>query len=287
MRRVQELFTNLLYGDQPAGWDVAGRKEVIKNLSRDDFLEYKNQHYLSQSSLVVVAGKFDENEALGKIKAAFTNIKTGDKKSKIKTLEKQIKPALLVKSKKTDQTHLILGVRAFDLFDERRYALEVLADILGGGMSSRLFQKIREEIGAAYYIHAETELFTDHGYLAVSTGIDHNKIDEVIRAILEEFKKLAKESIDSKELQRAKDHLIGHLILGLETSDHLAGFYGDQEILTREIITPAALVEKIQKVTSQEIKKIAQETFKNSKLNLALIGPFDDLARFEKILNLN
>jgi predicted Zn-dependent peptidase len=287
MRRVQELFINLLYGDQPAGWDIAGRKEVIKKLTREDFLKYRDEHYLSQSSLVVVAGKFNEAEAIKKIKAAFGEIKSGKKTQKVKTLDYQVKPALLLKTKKTDQTHLVLGVRAFSLFDERRYILEVLADILGGGMSSRLFQKIREEMGAAYYVSADAELFTDHGYLAASAGIDHNKINEVIKAMLEEFKKLTLKEISQKELRRAKDHLIGHLIIGLETSDRLAGFYGAQEILTREIITPAGLIGKIQAVKSEEIGKIANDIFQNSKLNLSLIGPFKDSSQFEKIFYLN
>ncbi|MDP3052977.1 MAG: pitrilysin family protein [bacterium] len=286
MRRVQESFTNLLYGDQPAGWDIGGKKEVIKKLTRDDFIKYRNEHYLGQASLVVVAGRFDEEEAVEKIKTVFADIKTGKKTPKIKTIEQQDKPRILLKTKKTDQTHLVLGVRAFDLFDERKYALEVLADILGGGLSSRLFQKIRGEMGAAYYVNAGAGLYTDHGYLAASAGVDHAKINEVIEAILEEFKKLATEPIGEKELERAKNHLIGHLIMGLETSDQLAGFYGIEEIIARKIITPQELIKKIQEVKSGEIREIAKDIFQDSKLNLALIGPFEEPARFEKILSL-
>ncbi len=286
MRRIQELFTNLLYGDQPAGWDIAGRKEVIKKLGRDDFIKYHNEHYLGQSSLVVVAGKFDENEAVDKVKQALASVKSGEKTSKIKTTEQQDKPEILLKHKETDQTHLVLGVRAFDIFDERRYALELLADILAGGMSSRLFQKIREEMGAAYYINAEAELLTDHGYLAVSAGIDHGKIDAVVETVVEEFEKLIKEPVENKELGRAKEHLIGHLVIGLETSDQLAGFYGAQEIITRKTINPEEAVKKIQKVKNQEIMALAGDIFQNQKLNLAVIGPFGDKERFERILKL-
>ena len=286
MVQVQKLFTNLLYGDQPAGWDISGRKEVIKKLTREDFLKYHDKHYLGQSSLVVVAGKFNEEEAVEKIKAAFANIKSGDKTPKLKIIEKQEKPGILLKSKQTDQTHLILGVRTFPVFDKRRYALEVLADILGGGMSSRLFQKIREKMGAAYYVSANADLLTDHGFLGISAGVDHNKINEVIEAIVWEFKKSAAESVSEKELQRAKNHLIGHLIMGLETSEQLASFYGGQEILTKNADSPQELVKKIQEVESGEIKEIAKDIFRDSKLNLALIGPFEEAARFEKILSL-
>jgi predicted Zn-dependent peptidase len=287
MRRVQELFISLLYGDQPAGWDIAGRKEVIKKLSREDFLKYRDEHYLSQASLAVITGQFNEEEAVKEIKTVFTDIKVAKKTPKIKTIEQQEKPGILLKTKKTDQTHLVLGVRAFDIFDERKYPLDVLADILGGGLSSRLSQKIREEMGAAYYINAGVSLHTDHGYLAASAGVDHNKINEVVEVILEEFKKLIREPISEKELERAKNHLIGHLIIGLETSDQLAGFYGIEEILTRKIITPRELIKKIQEVKSKEIREIAKDIFQNSKLNLALIGPFEEQSRFEKILSLD
>ena len=286
MRRVQELFTKLLYGDQPAGWDIAGRKEVIKKIIREDFIKYHNEHYLGKSSLVVVAGKFNEGEAIKKIEAAFAGIKSGAKTPKIKTVEQQNKPEILLKHKETDQTHLVLGVRAFDIFDERKYTLEVLADILGGGMSSRLFQKIREEMGAAYYVNAGVDLLTDHGYLAASAGIDHNKINQVIEAILEEFKKLLEKPIENKELRQAKDHLIGNLIIGLETSDQLAGYYGGQEILTKETIGPKDLAKKIQAVKAEEVMAVAKDIFQNQKLNLAIIGPFKDKEKFEKILEI-
>src|SRR3990167_9442596 len=286
MRRVQELFTFLLYGDQPAGWDIAGKKEVIKKLSRENFLKYRNDHYLANSTLVVVSGKIDENEAIGKIEKVFSSISAAEKVQKIKTKEFQEKSEVLLRHKKSDQTHLILGVRACDIFDKRKYALQVLADILGGGMSSRLFQKIREEMGAAYYVRAEADLFTDHGYLAASAGVDNQRAEEVIGAILGEFGKIIGNGVGEKELQRAKDHLIGQLVINLESSDELASFYGGQEILTKETISPENLAKKIQAVKAEEIAEIANDTFKNNKLNLALIGPFEDKAKLESILKL-
>ncbi len=294
MRRVQELFTNLLYGDQPAGWDIAGPKETIKKLVRDDFIKYRDGHYLSQSSLVVVAGKFKEDEMMKKIEVAFGGVKSGKKIPKIKTIEYQIKPEILLKHKETDQTHLVLGVRAFDIFDNRRYALQILTNILGGGMSSRLFQKIREEMAAAYYVSAGADLFTDHGYLAAWAGIDHSKTELVILAILEEFQKIISQPIKNDELQRAKNHLIGGLIIGLETSDQLAGFYGGQEILTKKTISPEDLINKIEAVKAEDIMAVAQDIFQNQKLNLAIIGPFsaeggpvlDEKEKLEKILKI-
>lgn len=288
MRRVQEFFTFLLYGDQPAGWDIAGRKEVIQRLKREDFLNYRAKHYLASSTAIIVAGNFDKKKIVDLIQKNFVFLQNGRKKEKIKTREIQKKPAVLLKHKKSDQTHLVLGARAYDIFDKRKYALQVLSDILGGGMSSRLFDKIRGDLGAAYYVRAEVDLFTDHGYLAVSAGIDNSKLKQVIEAVLEEFKKLSEKTVGAKELQKTKNHLIGNLIVHQETSDELAGFYGGQEILVKKIITPAELIKKIQAVKAEEIMAVAKDIFRNQKLNLAAIGPFGtkEKGKIEKILKL-
>ncbi|OGG42870.1 hypothetical protein A3G50_00555 [Candidatus Jorgensenbacteria bacterium RIFCSPLOWO2_12_FULL_42_11] len=285
-RRVQEIFLRLLYGDQPAGWSVAGTRTIIKKLQREEILDYRDRHYLSNSTIIVVAGVFEEEKLTEEIKKAFRGIKAGQKLSSPITQESQEKPAVSLKSKETDQSHLVLGVRAFDFFDSRRYPLEVLAHLLGGSMSSRLFQKVREVLGAAYYVYSSADLFSRHGYLAVNVGVDNLKLEAVISAILEEFSDLKNKEVSAAELQKAKDHLIGKLFLGLEGSDEWAGFYGGQEILEHNIKTPEEIVLDIQSVNAREIKAVARDIFQNQKLNLALIGPFENPARFEKILSL-
>ena len=284
MRRVQEFFTNLLYGDQPAGWDIAGKKEIIRRINRNDFIEYQKNHYLGKSTTVVVTGNFNEKEAVKKIESAFSGIRTGKKIQKLKTVESQKSPRIFLKMKETDQAHLVVGVRAFDIFDKRKYAIDLLADILGGGMSSRLFQKLREEMGAAYYVKSEADLLSDHGFLTVSAGVDNNKVSEAIKAVVEEFERLVKEPIEKEELQRVKDRCVGGLIMGLETSDQLAGFYGGQEIITKKIVSPEETIKKIQAVKVEEISAVAKDIFKNNKLNLVIIGPFKEKPRFEQIL---
>jgi predicted Zn-dependent peptidase len=286
MRRVQEIFTTLLYGDQPAGWDIGGRKEVISRLGKEDFIKYRKEHYLADATTVVVAGGLDEKKALEEVKKSFADIATGDKKDKLKVKEKQDKPELLIKKKESDQTHLVLGVRGYDLFDDRRYIAEVLADILGGGMSSRLFTIVRGEMGAAYYVGADNDKLTDHGYLTVSAGVHNQKLIPVVEAILKEFARLKNELVDEKELNKAKDHMIGGLMLGLETSDSVASFFGAQETLTKEIITPEELSRRVRSVTAEEIKEVANDIFRNDGLNLALIGPIGDEKRLRETLKI-
>lgn len=285
-RRVQELIAGLLYGDQPAGWDIAGKKEIIKKLKREEFVDYRINHYIAPSTVVVVAGKFNEKEILGQIKELFGGLDRRSKILKTKTVEKQKKPATLIKFKESDQTHLVLGIRAFDIFDKRRRALQVLSEILGCGMSSRLFKRVRGELGAAYYVNSSPELFLDHGYLAVSAGVDHRKAEIVVRAILEEFSRLTKEFVQKSEFQKAKDHLIGGFVLGLETADALAGFYGNQEILGQPIITLDRIIKEIRAVRVEEARSLAKQIFRSSGLNLAIVGPYKKSVTFDKILTL-
>jgi predicted Zn-dependent peptidase len=286
MRKVGEVFTSLLYGDQPAGWDIAGKKEIIRKISKNDFLKYRGAHYIPNKTIVIIAGNFSEEAALRKIKNDFGGLKRKTRIAKKKTKDLQHGPETKIKFKESDQSHLVLGVRAFDIFDKRRYALQVLADVLGGGMSSRLFKKVREEMGAAYYVNAGADLFLDYGYFAASAGVDHGKIEKAISATLQEMRRLKEELVPERELQKSKDHLVGNLILNLETADELAGFYGEQEILTRKTLTPKALIGKIREINTQEIRSVARSIFKTNKLNLAVIGPYKDGGRFRKLLKL-
>ena len=284
MQRVQELFAELLYKDQPAGRFVAGTKDVIQKLNRGDILNYREKHYLADSTTMVVAGKIKEDKAIDLIKKNFENINQAKKEIKIPTKDIQEKPGVILKGKKLDQTHLVLGVRAYDIFDRRRFALGLLSDILGGGMSSRLFQKLREQLGACYYVNSSANNFIDHGYLAISSGVDNNRVEEIIKVILEELDRIKNEEIKEAELQTAKNHLIGNLFLGLESSNELAGFYGSQEILKEEILTPEEIAKNIQAVSEKNIQEVAQDVFQNNKLNLALIGPAKGQEKIEKIL---
>ncbi|MEK7464512.1 MAG: pitrilysin family protein [Patescibacteria group bacterium] len=275
-RKIQDLFTELLYGDQPAGWDIAGRKEVIQSLKRDDFIKYRSKHYLPQATTIVISGGFKDNGLEEQIKSYFGGLRPDLKGEKLKVIDEQAEPKELVKFKESDQTHLVMGFRAFDAKDERRYALEVLCDILGGSMSSRLFQKIRDELGAAYYVNAGADLSTDHGYVAMSAGINHQKIEEVIKAGLQEFKRFKEEKVSEEELVRAKDHIAGHLYLSLETSDELGYFYGMPEIMGLELKTPEELIKEIRAVSAEDIQKVANEILTEKTLNFAVIGPFKE-----------
>ena len=281
-RHVQDLMMKLLYGDQPAGWNVAGEKKNILKMKRDDFVKYKKSHYLPEATLLVVAGKITEKEVLKQVRKVFGNVKNGKKTGKIKVKEKQNKPRALVNFKKTDQTHFILSVRTYDLFNKKNPALSVLSGILGGGMSSRLFQKLREEMGVGYYVRAYNDAYTDHGFFQISAGVDNKRIAEVLQAVLEECRKLKNYKVSVSELNKVKECLIGNMKLSLESSDDIANFYGGQELLKREIKSAEEKAKQIRKVTAKQVQSLASTIFKDKKLNLALIGPFKNQAKFLK-----
>jgi len=283
-RHVQDLMMKLLYGDQPAGWNIAGGKKNILEMEREDFVKYHQEHYVPSATTIVVAGKVKESEALKEVEKIFGQIKKAKKSTKLKVVEGQSKPEILVKHKETDQTHFVLGVRTYDLFNKNNAVLSVLSGVLGAGMSSRLFTKLREEMGVGYYVRAYNDVYTDHGFLQISAGVDNKRINEVIEAVLGECKKLKTELVGDEELEKVKECLIGNMKLSLESSDDIANFYGAQELLKKEIKTSEEKAEQVRSVNAKQIKEMAIKIFTDDKLNLALIGPFKDKKQFVKIL---
>jgi predicted Zn-dependent peptidase len=201
-------------------------------------------------------------------------------------IEKQNKPKSLIEYKRTDQTHLSLGVRGYSLFQKERYAQNLLAIILGGNMSSRLFTKIRGERGLAYYVRTIDESFSDSGYLTSQAGVPHKNLGEVIKLILEEYKRVKKEGIKEEELQKAKDYLKGTTVLSMESSDAQASFYGIQALLLNEVLSLEEKFKRIDKVKKKDIESIAQKMFRAQGLNLVVIGPHKNKSNIESLLKI-
>ncbi|MDP2647685.1 MAG: pitrilysin family protein, partial [Candidatus Yanofskybacteria bacterium] len=283
-RYVGDLFEKLLYGDQPAGWDIVGEKEIITNLGRKDFLSYFNTHYIAENTIVAVAGNVDPKAVKEKVTHYFSEIRQGKPVTKLAVTESQSKPRALIHFKQTDQTHFHLGFRAYNLTDPRKYALSVLATILGGGMSSRLFDEIREKRGLAYYVRAGKHDYTDSGSFVLSAGVNNGRALEAVEVILQEMGKVKKDGVTPQELRQAIDQIIGRTALALEHSDAVAETYADPILFQGKVLTPEEELDKIRKVTLVDIMQVASDVLQNEKLNLALIGPFQDASQFEKIL---
>ncbi|UZE93440.1 MAG: M16 family metallopeptidase [Candidatus Nealsonbacteria bacterium] len=286
MSYIQILWQKLLYGDQPAGWDIAGTKESVNNINRKKLIDYMKRQYVASNTIVCVAGRINASLVVKKIKKYFSKIKKFQSLKKSPVIEKQSEPNLLLHTKETDQAHLYLGTRAYNLFHPQKYSQKLLAVILGGMMSSRLFVKIREEMGAAYYISTESVSYPDSGYFTTGAGVDNKKIEKVILAILKEYKNISRKKVPQKELKKAKDCIKGKTALLLESSNVQASFYANQELLEKKILTPEQIFKKIDKVTTTDILKVAKDIFQPQKLNLAIIGPFKNKKRFRKLLKI-
>ncbi|HAE36545.1 TPA: hypothetical protein DCG29_01650 [Candidatus Nomurabacteria bacterium] len=281
---VQDLFTEVLYGDQPAGRSTLGTKENIYKMVRDNFVSYKKIHYVAENTVVIVSGNTTSEEVYKEITKYFKDVPVNKSGKKPKTKDSQDKPNILIKYKETDQTHFVLGVRTFDLFDKRNTTLSMLAGVLGAGMSSRLFTKLREEMGVAYYVRAYNQASLDHGAFQISAGVNNTRTEEVIKEIIKECNLLIKEKVTDKELDKVKSLIIGNMKMSLEATDDIANFYGGQELMKGEIKTLEEKIKEVKKVTPTDIQKMAKIIFKTKNLNLAIIGPYKDQSQFEGIL---
>lgn len=288
IRKIYDEYELLLYGDTAMGWDVGGNKEITQKIKRKDFTAYLSKLYSPQNMTVVVAGSFNSQKVKNLVDKFFGKMMPFATLLYDKVVENQSKPAVSTKNKKTEQVHIALGVRTFAVDHADRYVLSVLAAILGGGMSSRLFHEVREKRGLAYYIRTGSEHYQDCGHLTSFAGVDKKRVEEAIKVILSEYDKVRSQklAVSSKELVKAKAFIKGHLVLELEDSRAVAGFFAGQEMLEKTIETPEDVIKKIAKVTVADLERVAKKIFVNSRLNLAVIGQFASGQRFEKLLKI-
>ncbi len=272
MSHCDTLFQKLLYGDQPAGWDISGSKESVDGIQREDLFSYMESQYTSQNTVVVVAGNI-ENNIEEKVRSYFSGLREGVARECPPVKEEQGSPAVSFFEKSTDQTHLCLGVRAHNLLSEKRHAQKVIATILGGMMSSRLFTRVREEMGAAYYVQTSLDETPHTGYMVTRAGVDNKRIEDVVSVISKEYARMKNELVGEDELRKAKEYIKGKSSLRLESSDALAYFYGLQELLQRKTHSPEEIFSFIDSVKTEDVRSIAEEIFVSHGMNLALVGP--------------
>lgn len=285
-RMVWENWDYLLYGEQPAGRSIIGPKENIDSFTQKDFIDYHNKHYVPGKTVIVVAGNIDNKKIQKDVLKKFGNIPAGKIAKKTKTKDSQKSAAINIEYKKTDQTHLILGFRSYKRGHKDNYTLKVASTILGSGFSSRLFTKMRDELGMCYYTRSSNSTYSDRGFFVVNSGVTNSRTEEAVSVIMDEFKKLKTELVDEKELKKAKDFLLGHLATGLETSDAWAEFFGFQELMREDIENVKDIEKKIKSITSKDIQRVMKKILISKNLNLAIIGPHNKPEIFEKLLKI-
>jgi predicted Zn-dependent peptidase len=278
------VYEELLYGDQPLGWDIIGRKETIRSATRDTFRSYVDHWYKPARMVVGVGGKLGDGlheqiaELLGDVPAG----ETGEPPAVL--LSPNGKVQVKVHTKASDQAHICLGVHSYPLEHPDRYVLQVLSTVLGGGMSSRLFTEVRERRGLAYYVYGLNHSYTDAGSLYAQAGVDINRIDDAVTTVAGELRKIAEEAVPQDELDKAKSFAKGRFVLQLETSQGLIMFGLRREVLESRTPDPEEILAEIEKVTVEDVQRVARDVIEQHGLNLAVIGPFDDPARFEQLL---
>lgn len=283
MRHISDVYEELLYGDQPLGWDITGPKENISNIKAEKFREYFNTHYFAKNTVIAIAGNVTLKQVKEQTAKYFSDMREQELLKPLPVKINQTKPGLKIFHKDTDQTHILFGVRGYDIFHPRKEVVKIIATILGGGMSSRLFSEVREKRGLAYYVSAGADSYADAGDLTSSAGLETKSLKTAIEVIAGEFRKLKKEPVPEKELKKAKDYIKGRLAISFESSDELASFYASQELLEKKMLTPEERFEKLNKVTAEEIYEVANDIFRAEKLNLSVIGPLseDDQSLYE------
>lgn len=283
MSRIFDAFNKLMYGNQPAGMPIDGYENTIKAITKKQIVNYKENRYVGSNLTVVVAGGIDQAK-FKEIENKFSQVKTGKAPSKKPPIEKQSGPEAYFKYQDTDQTHLIMGSRSYNLFNQKKYASFLLDIILGGMASSRFFKELREKLGLAYYVKTAFMPETDTGQFILRAGVSNSNLGLAVDKIVEVLKDAKNGGIGKKELDLAKENFRGRLALSFETSDNVADFFGEQEIFGLKIITPNELLKKVLDVKPADIQKIANEMFQPNKINLALIGPHKNPELYKKKL---
>jgi len=279
---VGGVYDELLYGDHPLGREIIGSKESVRAATRETFTSFIDRWYRPERMVIGVGGRIGDDlierleELLGSIEPSETGMPepagAAPNGSPVSVFNKQ-----------SDQAHIVLGARSYPLGHPDRFALQLLTTVLGGGMSSRLFTEVRERRGLAYYVFSTNASYIDAGSLYAQAGVDIQRIDDAVSTIAAELQRMANEPVPAAELEKARAFAKGRFVLGIE-SPHGTIMYGlRREVLLGEAEEPEAMLEGLDAVTAEDIQRVAQDVV-GKQLKLAVIGPFEDAERFERLL---
>jgi predicted Zn-dependent peptidase len=273
---VSELLNQAIFGDQPMGWSTAGDEEAVAAMQRQDFLDYLDVWYVPANLVVSVAGNVSPTEVEALARRYFD-----DRPAKASPSFAPVNPdlpdqRLAAEARQIAQTNLSIGYLAFPRKDPDRYPLMVFNNLLGRGMSSRLFKEVRERRGLAYSVGSSVSRFMDTGVLVISAGVAPENLKEAATVIRQELQKLAEEAVSEEEMAKVRDYSVGNLRLGLETSMALGQRAGELLLTMGEIETIESVVEKLRAVTADDILRVARRIIQGAKPTLAVVGPGAD-----------
>jgi len=272
---VHDLLVEMLWPEQPLGRNLAGTVETVSAITPEDIRGYKSRFYNPSNIVIAACGNMRHRDFFDSCEKHFKSAPRGRKSAFKKATERQEKPRLKILSKETEQTHLAMGMHAFGRNDPDRYTLTLLHIILGGNMSSRLFRELREKRGLVYEIGTHAKKFYDTGAFLISAGLDTKKIIRSLDLMTKEIKTMKTKLVGKDEFERAKEFYRGQLLLGLEdTADHML-WMGEYMSADGKIPAPGEILHKIDKITPDDIRRVAKRIFNDAGLSLALIGPIN------------
>jgi predicted Zn-dependent peptidase len=273
-----------LFPESTLGWNIAGPREVIRTVTRDELIAYRDRYYVPGRMTIVIAGQIVPG-FLPLLEKTFGRApvpsRPADKPFEPFVAPKRLAHPIAFKTKKTEQVQLGIAFHGLPYGHPLLPATSLLATILGGTMSSRLFIQVRERRGLCYSIHAGHQPLEDTGVFSVLSGLERTRVDEAVRVIWQELQKTVRRSVGREELRRAKDHLRGKLMLAFEDSSNLADWYGKQYLFERKLETAEARLARLDRVTPRDIRTAAKRLFRKDAMAAALIGPFEHDKEFK------
>lgn len=273
---VHEIFTQNFWKDHPLGKPILGTKETVRSFEREKLYGFYQQRFSPNNMIISAAGNLNHERFIRLIKDRFASMDRVP--NGFHTAAPAITPKVITRNKKSlEQVQLCIGVPSHPIFDEKRYVSYILNTVLGGGMSSRLFQKIREDQGLVYSIYSDLNPYRDTGVLAIYAGTSLESIHKVVDCVMAEFRELKAESIPAEELRRAKDQLKGGLMLGLESSTSRMSNLARQEMCFKRFFSLDETIAMIEMVTAEEICQMANDLFHSDKIAVTVLGNLEGL----------
>lgn len=277
---VHDVIDEVIWDNQPVGRSIIGTEETVASITARHLREFSERHYRPERLVIAVSGKVDHAHVVDLAERYFGDMERGDQLDFKPAEYRQHEPRVRLVTRPTEQAHLCIGHPALPYTDERRYTQGMIDAILSSGMSSRLFQEIREKRGLVYSVYGYFRQYADAGQGVVYAGTDLQRIDETIDAIMTELDKLRRDAVPDDELQRTKELRKGRILMGMEDSRSVAGWIGSQELTFGEILTPEEVMQRIDAVRAGDMLDLARELIRDDLMNLAVVGPYDDPDRF-------
>jgi predicted Zn-dependent peptidase len=275
----------LMWAGQPLGRDVAGNKDTVYSLTREQIMGYYASHYSPNNIVASIAGNINQ-KTIDDICDGLSDWPTGDTVRRIETVSRQQSPRLQAEVRDIEQVHICMGYYGTNITDPDRFAIDLFNIILGDGMSSRLFIELREKRGLVYEIDSSSDHFRDAGDLMIHAGVDPRNVEESIKVILDELYSL-RENITEAELRRAKELVKGRIQLAMENTRSVSTWYGAQEVLADRILDVDEITSLVEGVTMQDITRVTGKYIKENLVNIAMVGPLPEMNSINHLLNID